>query len=104
MQDIRKGAVLIWSFLLCAGAVYAAPTAAPLDLILIQTIADPEGDARLDYAAVDPVTRRLYVARGDGVMAVDLNSGKVTHQVVAGKRVHAVVPLASNRVLSTNGE
>jgi hypothetical protein len=54
MQDIRKGAVLIWSFLLCAGAVYAAPTAAPLDLTLIQTIADPEGDARLDYAAVDP--------------------------------------------------
>jgi DNA-binding beta-propeller fold protein YncE len=104
MQDIRKGALLIWSFLLCAGSVYAAPTAAPLDLTLIQTIADPEGDARLDYAAVDPVTRRLYVARGDGVMAVDLNSGKVTHQVVAGKRVHAVVPLAGNRVLSTNGD
>jgi streptogramin lyase len=80
----------------------AEPATSPIDLALVQTILDHEGDPRLDYAAVDSATHRLYVARGDGVMAVDLDSGKVTHQLVAGRHVHAVVPLPNGRVLSTN--
>jgi len=75
-----------------------------LDLTLLQTISDGGGDARFDYAAVDPKAHRLYVARGYGVMAVDLRSGQVTHQVVSGKHVHTVVPLPDGQVLSTNGD
>ena len=78
--------------------------AGPLDLTLLQTISDGDGDARFDLAAVDSKAHRLYVARGYGVMAVDLASGRVTHQLVSGKHVHAVVPLPDGQVLSTNGD
>jgi DNA-binding beta-propeller fold protein YncE len=90
--------------LLFGAAAYAAPVPTSRDWVLLQTIADPQGDARLDYAAIDLATRRLYVARGDGVTAVELDSGKLIHQVVAGNHVHAVVPLGGGRVLSTNGD
>jgi DNA-binding beta-propeller fold protein YncE len=74
------------------------------DLTILQTISGGDGDARFDLAAVDSKAHRLYVARGYGVMAVDLLSGQVTHQLVPGKHVHAVVPLPDGQVLSTNGD
>jgi hypothetical protein len=53
----------------------------------------PGNDASFDYASVDAPARRLYVARGDGVMSVDLETLKVTPRLIPGKHVHAVVPL-----------
>jgi DNA-binding beta-propeller fold protein YncE len=70
-------------------------------LAVTATIPGPDGG--WDYAAVDAEARRLYVARGDGVMAVDLDSGKVTSRLVEGKRLHSVLPLADGKALSTNG-
>jgi DNA-binding beta-propeller fold protein YncE len=88
-----------------ASSVLGAETATrQLDLTLLQTISGGDGDARFDLAAVDSKAHRLYVARGYGVMAVDLLSGQVTHQLVPGKHVHAVVPLPDGQVLSTNGD
>ncbi len=85
-------------------AMTANASAADGGLVLLKSIAQQDGDARLDYAAVDPVSRRLYVARGFGVTAVDLDSEKVIRQVVAGQHVHAVLPLPNGRVLSTNAD
>jgi DNA-binding beta-propeller fold protein YncE len=73
-------------------------------MVVVKTIAHQEGDARLDYASIDGVSRRLYVARGFGVTAVDLDTEQVTRQLVAGQHVHAVIPLPGGRVLSTNGD
>ncbi len=73
-------------------------------LTVMKTIAHQEGDARLDYASIDGASRRLYVARGFGVTAVDLDSGQVTRQLVAGQHVHAVIPLPAGRALVTNGD
>lgn len=73
-------------------------------LVVLKTIARQEGDARLDYASIDNASRRLYVARGFGVTAVDLDSEHVTRQLVAGQHVHAVIPLPGGRALSTNGD
>lgn len=70
-------------------------------LSVVGTIPGPDGG--WDYASIDQTARRLYVAHGDAVMAVDLDSGKVTPKVVDGKRLHAVVPLPDGKVLSTNG-
>jgi DNA-binding beta-propeller fold protein YncE len=70
-------------------------------LSVIGTIPGPDGG--WDTASVDAGARRLYIAHGDAVMAVDLNSGKVTPKLVEGKRLHAVLPLADGRALSTNG-
>ncbi|MDB6043069.1 MAG: gluconolactonase [Gammaproteobacteria bacterium] len=74
------------------------------NMALVKTIAHQEGDARLDYASIDGMSRRLYVARGFGVTAVDLDTEQVTRQLVAGQHVHAVIPLPGGRALSTNGD
>lgn len=72
------------------------------DLAVLTNI--PGVGAGFDYASIDAAARRLYVARSDGVMAVDLDTLKVTDQLVPGKHVHAVVPLPNGRLLSTNGD
>jgi DNA-binding beta-propeller fold protein YncE len=73
-------------------------------MVVMKTIGHQDGDARLDYASIDGVSRRLYVARGFGVTAVDLDTEQTTRQLVAGQHVHAVIPLPVGRALSTNGD
>src|SRR6195256_5798001 len=90
----------------CLGAIAIAQKAdaGQRNLTVIKTIAHQEGDARLDYASIDGASRRLYVARGFGVTAVDLDTEQTTRQLVAGQHVHAVIPLPGGRALSTNGD
>ncbi len=65
----------------------------------------PAGDGGWDLASVDPVAQRLYVARPDGVTAIDLRTGKATDRIVPGQRAHAALAIAGTHdVLSTNGE
>ena len=90
---------LLWS--LSAAPALAADAAAPA-LKILDRIAMPDGP--WDYASVDARARRLYLARGDGVMVLDLDTGKLTPKLVPGARVHAVVPLTRGRILSTNGD
>jgi DNA-binding beta-propeller fold protein YncE len=79
----------------------AAHADAPASLAVISTIAGPDGG--WDLAAVDQDNHRLYIARSNGVTAIDLDSGKVTPKLVDGKRLHAVLPLPDGKVLTTNG-
>jgi len=63
------------------------------------------GDGGWDLASVDPAAQRLYVARPDGVTAIDLRTGKATDRIVPGQRVHAALAIpGAHDVLSTNGE
>jgi YVTN family beta-propeller protein len=64
-------------------------------------IAGPDGG--WDYATFDPESRRIYVARGSAVMAVDADSGAVTPSVTSAVRAHSPVPLPGGRLLVTNG-
>ncbi len=65
------------------------------------TIDGPPGS--FDYLAVDEPAQRLFVARGYGVMAVDLATGHVVPQLVAGRDDSAVLPIPGTReALSTN--
>jgi YVTN family beta-propeller protein len=89
---------------ICSTASADETTGRNLSLSFVGAISGNEADARFDYAAVDSKTRRLYVARGFGVMAVDLSTGQVLPQVVPGNHVHSVVPLPDGQVLSTNGD
>lgn len=68
---------------------------------ILRTFAD--GDAFWDYAAYDDSANTVYVARENGVTAVDLASGKVTDHLIGGSQVHAVVLLDGDRALVTNG-
>lgn len=64
----------------------------------------PAGDGGWDLASVDPVDRRLYIGRPDGVTAIDLHTGKATDRLVPGQRVHAALAIpGTHEVLSTNG-
>jgi DNA-binding beta-propeller fold protein YncE len=61
-------------------------------------------DGPWDYAYVDAANNRLLVARGDGVMAVDLATNAVTATFVPGKRVHGIVTTPSGMGVSSNGD
>jgi YVTN family beta-propeller protein len=62
------------------------------------------GDGGWDLASVDPVHHRLYVARSDRIMAIDLASGRVTDRLVPAERGHAAFAIpGTSDVISTNG-
>lgn len=83
-----------------AAAAFAASAQTPAYKI-VGHIAGADGG--WDYATFDPEARRIYVARGDAIMAVDVDSGKVTPQLATAVRSHAPVPLPGGRLLVTNG-
>lgn len=93
------------TILLAALAALAPAAAAALPVSTPQVaerIAIPDGG--WDLLAVDPGSQRLLVARTDGVTAIDLTDGKVTPRLVAGSRLHAVVPVpGSGLALATAG-
>lgn len=63
----------------------------------------PGPDGGWDLASVDPVAQRLYVARADGVMAIDLTSGTLIPRLVASGRGHAALAIPGTReVISTD--
>jgi len=55
-----------------------------------------------DYAAVDPQSRRLYLADA-GVLALDLVTRKVTPRLVRGNLTHGIVPLGHGIVAVADG-
>jgi DNA-binding beta-propeller fold protein YncE len=97
-------AALAGLFAAAALCPHAFAQKAEQHIVVLKTIAHQDGDARLDYASIDPVSRRLYVARGFGVTAVDLDTEQTIRELVAGKHVHAVIALPDGRALSTNGD
>lgn len=84
-----------------AASASASPVTAPTYAVT-GTIVLPDGG--WDYASVDPATRRLFVAHGQAVTAVDLPTGKVTPVFATASRPHAVLPIpGSGMLLETDG-
>lgn len=64
----------------------------------------PGSDGGWDYAAFDPALRRLFVARSDAVMALDVDSGAMTPALAPAARAHAVLPIPGTaELLVTDG-
>lgn len=62
-------------------------------------------DGGWDYASVDPAAGRLYVARSNAVMTIDLTDKKVTPALSKAQRAHSVLPLPDGKeLLETDGE
>jgi DNA-binding beta-propeller fold protein YncE len=75
--------------------------AGPSGLSVKQRIAGP--DAHWDYASFDPARRRVYVAHGDSVLMIEVDSGKVSPDFAKGSHLHAVVPVPGiDRIVTTN--
>jgi DNA-binding beta-propeller fold protein YncE len=80
----------------CFSAADAADTQTPVpSYSIIERIAGPGTD--WDYLSVDSATRRLYIAHS-GVTALDLDTNKLSANLVAGKVTHAVLPLGGGVV------
>lgn len=76
-----------------------APSAAP-GYHIVDRI--PLTDGWWDYASFDPVHRRLFVARGNGVYKLDVDSGLMDPRVVPGSEGRAVAILpGGDQVLTT---
>ncbi|AMM32929.1 hypothetical protein SA2016_2260 [Sinomonas atrocyanea] len=75
----------------CSGS--AAAPASALPLRQVQDLALPGAPTRLDYQAIDPGARRLYIAHlGDGtVEAIDLDKPAVAGTVTGTPSVHGVM-------------
>lgn len=81
----------------------STPALATDDYSVVASIAGADGG--WDFASVDPQTNRLFVARSNGVMAVDLATRKVTDILVEGAGVHGVTPISGTPfAISTNGK
>lgn len=70
-------------------------------LKVVSRIAGPDGG--WDYASFDPARRRVYVAHGMTVTAIDADSGAVTAAFAQGNHLHAVVPVpGADLIVTTN--
>lgn len=88
---------------LLASAVASSAVAADLPTLgVVARIAGADG--AWDYASVNSATHTLYVARSNGVMAVNLATTAVTAQLVPGDRVHGVIAVGDSGLeASANG-
>ncbi|HXV00267.1 MAG TPA: hypothetical protein VG166_07200 [Caulobacteraceae bacterium] len=84
------------------GVLAAAPVAAgPSGLKVVTSIPGPDGG--WDLASFDTGHRRVLIAHGDRVMAIDVDSGRVRGDFAKGSRLHSVVPVPGlNRLVTTN--
>jgi len=82
-------------------AGHAADPVHPSGLHVAGRIAGPDGG--WDYASFDPARRRIYVAHGTVVLAIDADSGKLNPAFAQGDHLHAVTPVpGTDLIVTTN--
>ncbi|GIL39831.1 YncE family protein [Roseiterribacter gracilis] len=80
----------------------SAQAAADAPWKIVGHIALPDGG--WDYVSYDPDTKRIYLARPDGVLAVDIATRAVTPRLTEGSRMHGVAPVPGTGIaVATNG-
>ena len=101
-----------WLAVAAFAAFLAAPDAAPARAErglapLAYHVAGriPAADGGWDFASVDPVHGKLYIARSNAITAVDLATHQVTDRLAEARHGHAVLVLdQGNTLLATDGE
>ena len=88
MKLATLAAILLGSTSLAVTAVSAQP---PAPYALETSWAGPDGG--WDFSSFDSIHRRFYVARSDGVTAVDVDTGQVTPHLLPASRTHAAIPV-----------
>ena len=88
-RTLRAARIALVAILLPLGAAgqLSAQSPAPYHQIASYTLG---GDGGWDYLALDTASHRLFVARGDRVMVIDENSGKLLHEITGLHRTHGV--------------
>ncbi len=83
------------------GGISAASSPGIATYEIVSRISAPDGG--WDGVNFDPVARRLYVTRTDGILALDVDTGKLTPQLAKGDHTHQAVPLPGEELVFTNG-
>ena len=86
LQTLVWALALVFACLLAPGA-FAAPQAGSYHVIRRIPVG---GEGGWDYLRVDPDTHRIYISRGNHMMVVDENSGKVIGDLPDTKGIHGV--------------
>ena len=88
-----------------AALLAVAATAASAATPTYRVVGETKGaDGGWDLLSVDPVAHRLYVARAEGVSAVNLATGAITDRLVPAQRGHAALAIpGTSEVIVTNG-
>lgn len=81
------------------GAKQASSQPGASGLRVVSRISGPDGG--FDYASFDAVRRRLYVALGKHVMAVDVDTKRSEPAFARGDGVQAVVPIPGRGIIAT---
>ena len=91
MQQHKQASALLAlvSLVLCV----ACQTSQPQGTAMHVEARHPGPDGGWDFSTIDPVHRRLFVSRSNGVTVLDLASGRVTPLLVAGNRTHVALPV-----------
>jgi DNA-binding beta-propeller fold protein YncE len=99
VRHIRRWVVPLLSVLAVTGTAHAqGPSYA-----VTSRIALPDGG--WDLASFDPTLRRVYLARSEGVTAIDVETGAVTGRLAPANGGHAAVPSKTGReLLVTSGK
>ena len=105
MSVIKPSLLALFALAMPVFAVASAAHAAPPATGPYKVVASiPGTDGGWDLLGVDGASQRLYVARGAGVMAVDLATSKVTDAIVPSARGHDSMPIpGTGLVLSNSG-
>jgi YVTN family beta-propeller protein len=100
---MRIGRFVLTALLVLCGS--AALEAAPPGYHILKKI-PIGGDGGWDYLTMDSVARRLYVARSNRVMVIDVEEGKLVGEIPNTPGVHgvALVPARNRGFISAGGE
>jgi DNA-binding beta-propeller fold protein YncE len=106
MRNLSLWALGAFAALAGVTGLAAPASAAPPSYALAGKVSGPDGG--WDYSTFDPAARRLYVARSDGVTALDVDTLTLTGHLTDGQSTHKVVPLKNGAEIAvtnrgTNG-
>lgn len=96
----RCASLYILTSAISAAGIHAAESPRRASFAIVATI--PAISGVWDYARIDATAQRLYLA-SDGVLALDLRTGKSNPQFVSGKLTHGIVPLQNGTVAVADG-
>ena len=104
MTRLFQQAAPLFTGLLATAALASVATAASgPSYSITDRIAGPDGG--WDFAQFDPVRGRVYVARSNAVMALDVATDKVTPQLAPANGGHQVLAVNNGaEVLETDGK
>jgi hypothetical protein len=95
-------AVVSGALALATAAPVPAAAQSPPAYAVVDHIAGPDG--RWDYASFDPARRRVYIAHGAAVTAIEVDSRTVIPALAPGAGLHSAFTLPGGAVLvTTNG-